>query len=99
MKGRFQELELILRSGSTRFHPNRRASTDHRPGPILPLPPIVREVIELRHVQDHSTREIAQTLTISEAAAKSRLPRAETVLRASIALKGIIGLKRGIIEL
>jgi hypothetical protein len=27
------------------------------------------------------------------------LPRTETVLRASIALKGIIGLKRGIIEL
>jgi hypothetical protein len=24
-----------LRSGSTRFHPNRRASTDHRPGPNM----------------------------------------------------------------
>jgi hypothetical protein len=35
-KGVFQELELILRGeGSTRFHPNRRASTDHRPGPNM----------------------------------------------------------------
>jgi hypothetical protein len=34
-EGRFQELRLILRSGSTRFHPNRRASTDHRPGPNM----------------------------------------------------------------
>jgi RNA polymerase sigma factor (sigma-70 family) len=32
---------------------------------ILRLPPILREVIELRHVQDRSTREIAQTLGIS----------------------------------
>src|SRR6201990_1178177 len=56
---------------------------------ILRLPPIFREVIEMRHVQDRSTREIAQTLGISEAAAKSRLLRAKTVLRASITLKGI----------
>jgi RNA polymerase sigma-70 factor (ECF subfamily) len=56
---------------------------------IFRLPPIFREVIEMRHVQDRSMREIAQTLGISEAAAKARLFRAKTVLRASITLKGI----------
>jgi RNA polymerase sigma-70 factor (ECF subfamily) len=56
---------------------------------ILRLPPIFREVIELRHAQDYSTREVAQLLGISEAAAKSRLLRAKTVLRASIMLKVI----------
>ncbi len=50
----------------------------------------ISQVIEDRH---------RETLGISEAAAKSRLLRAKTVLRASIALKGIIGLKRSIIEL
>jgi hypothetical protein len=42
-KGRFQELELILRGeGSTRFHPNSRASTDHKPGPSMArAPPMV----------------------------------------------------------
>ena len=35
-KGVLQELALILRDGGcTRFHPNRRASTDHRPGPNM----------------------------------------------------------------
>ena len=56
---------------------------------ILRLPPIFREVIEMRHVQDRSTREIAQTLGISEAAAKARLFRAKSVLRSSITLQGI----------
>src|ERR1700751_4451300 len=56
---------------------------------ILRLPPIFREVIEMRHVQDRSTREIAQTLGISEAAAKSRLLRAKKALGASITLKAI----------
>jgi RNA polymerase sigma-70 factor, ECF subfamily len=51
---------------------------------ILRLPPLFRDVIQLRHAQDCSTREIAQTLGISVPAAKSRLHRATTVLRASI---------------
>jgi RNA polymerase sigma-70 factor, ECF subfamily len=56
---------------------------------IRRLPPIYRDVIELRHAHDYSTREIAQTLGISEAAAKSRLLRAKEALRASTTLKGI----------
>ena len=53
---------------------------------ILRLPPLFRVVIQLRHLQDCSTREIAQTLGISVPAAKSRLYRATAVLRASIAV-------------
>ena len=48
-EGVVQGLELILRGeGSTRFHPNRRASTDHRPGPNmareLPMVPSKRAI-------------------------------------------------------
>lgn len=53
---------------------------------ILRLPPAFRDVIQLRHGQDCSTREIAKTLGISVPAAKSRLHRATTVLRALIAI-------------
>jgi RNA polymerase sigma-70 factor, ECF subfamily len=58
-------------------------------GAILQLRPIFRDVIQLRHAQECSTNEIAQILGISVAAAKSRLLRARTVLRASIPLKEI----------
>ena len=56
---------------------------------VLRLPPIFRDVIQLQHAEGCSTNEIAQTLGISVAAAKSRLLRAKTVLRASIASKEI----------
>jgi RNA polymerase sigma-70 factor, ECF subfamily len=53
-------------------------------GAILRLPPIFRDVIQMRHAQEYSPAEIAQTLGISLAAVKSRLSRAKIVLRASL---------------
>ena len=43
---------------------------------ILRLPPVFREVVELRQTRECSVREIAQTLGISVSAVKSRLARA-----------------------
>lgn len=54
---------------------------------ILRLPPIFREVIQLRQAQDCSTREIAQALGISVPAAKTRLHRATTALRRRFRLR------------
>jgi RNA polymerase sigma-70 factor, ECF subfamily len=51
---------------------------------ILRLPPVCREVVELRQARDYSAREIAQTLGISVAAVKSRLSRARYTLRAAL---------------
>lgn len=48
---------------------------------ILALPPEQRAVIELRHFQEQSYREIARTLGISAANVKSRLFRARQKLR------------------
>jgi RNA polymerase sigma-70 factor, ECF subfamily len=62
----------------------RRETAELLKKAILRLPPLFRDVIRLRHLQDCSTREIAQTLGISVPAAKSRLYRATAVLRASI---------------
>ena len=67
----------------------RREREELLRGAILRLPPIFRDVIQLQHAQECSTNEIAETLGISVAAAKSRLLRAKTVLRASIASKEI----------
>jgi len=51
---------------------------------ILRLPPVVREVVELRQARDYSAREIAQALGISIPAVKSRLSRAKLTLRAAL---------------
>ncbi len=51
---------------------------------ILRLPPVVREVVELRQARDYSAREIAQALGISIPAVKSRLSRAKSTLRAAL---------------
>ena len=51
---------------------------------ILRLPPVCREVVELRQAKDYSAREIAQALGISVAAVKSRLSRARLTLRATL---------------
>ena len=45
------------------------------------LPPMFREVLELRDLQELSTEEVAARLRISEPAAKSRLSRARQLLR------------------
>jgi RNA polymerase sigma-70 factor (ECF subfamily) len=51
---------------------------------IRRLRPVLRKVVHLRRSEDHSTGEIAAALGISVAAAKSRLARAKTALRASM---------------
>jgi RNA polymerase sigma-70 factor, ECF subfamily len=51
---------------------------------ILRLPPLLQEVLELRHARDYSTREIAQALRISIPAVKSRLARARVTLRGAV---------------
>jgi RNA polymerase sigma-70 factor, ECF subfamily len=53
-------------------------------GAIQGLPPKLREVVQLSHRDDRSMEEIAELLRISVPAAKSRLARARTALRASL---------------
>ena len=48
------------------------------------LPPVLREAIELRHVNDCSAQEIAQSLGITVSAVKSRLTRGKSALRTSL---------------
>jgi RNA polymerase sigma-70 factor (ECF subfamily) len=52
---------------------------------IQGLPPLLREVVQLSHGEDRSMEEIARFLGISVPAAKSRLARARTALRISLA--------------
>jgi RNA polymerase sigma-70 factor, ECF subfamily len=49
---------------------------------IVRLRPASRDVVELQQAQGYSTKELAQALGISQAAAKSRLLRARIALRA-----------------
>ena len=51
---------------------------------IYQLPPVYREVIQLRQGKERSVREIAQSLGITVPAVKSRLSRAKSALRASM---------------
>jgi RNA polymerase sigma factor (sigma-70 family) len=51
---------------------------------IHQLPPVYREVIQLRQAKEHSVREIAQSLGITVPAVKSRLSRAKRELRTSL---------------
>jgi len=51
---------------------------------ILRLPQVFREVVELRQARGYSAREIAQALSISVAAVKSRLSRARSTLRTAL---------------
>jgi RNA polymerase sigma factor (sigma-70 family) len=51
---------------------------------IHQLPPVYREVIQLRQAKEHSVREIAQSLGITVPAVKSRLARAKSALRTSM---------------
>jgi RNA polymerase sigma-70 factor, ECF subfamily len=54
-------------------------------GAIQGLPPLLREVVQLSHGEDRSMQEIAQCLGISVPAVKSRLARARSALRTSLA--------------
>jgi RNA polymerase sigma-70 factor (ECF subfamily) len=51
---------------------------------IQRLPPVLRVVVRLKHVEGRTAEEIAQTLGISVPAAKSRIARAKLALRVSV---------------
>jgi RNA polymerase sigma-70 factor, ECF subfamily len=51
---------------------------------IRQLPPLYREIIQLRQAEEPPLREIAQSLGITVPAVKSRLSRAKNALRASM---------------
>jgi RNA polymerase sigma-70 factor (ECF subfamily) len=73
-------------SDSPEVHCERRQREEMLQDAILRLRPKFRHVVELQHIQDRSTKEIAQTLGISVAAVKSRLSRARTALREAVSL-------------
>jgi RNA polymerase sigma-70 factor (ECF subfamily) len=63
----------------------RREREELLDGAIQALPPLLREVVQLSYGEDRTMKEIAQFLCISVPAVKSRLARARTVLRISLA--------------
>jgi RNA polymerase sigma-70 factor (ECF subfamily) len=63
----------------------RREREELLKGAIQRLPPLLREVVQLSHGEDRSMEEVAQFLGISVPAVKSRLARARTALRTSLA--------------
>ena len=62
----------------------QREVEQHLRSAIRRLRPALRKVVHLRRSEDYPTSEIAAALGISVAAAKSRLMRAKTALRASM---------------
>jgi RNA polymerase sigma factor (sigma-70 family) len=62
----------------------QREVEQHLRSAIRRLRPALRNVVHLRRSEDYPTSEIAAALGISVAAAKSRLMRAKTALRASM---------------
>lgn len=51
---------------------------------IAALPPLYREVYQLRDIEDQPGAEVAETLGISLAAMKSRVHRARELVRAHL---------------
>lgn len=64
-------------------------------GAVRNLRPALRQVIEMRRLQEFSMKETAQTLRISVPAAKSRLYHARMALRKMPALRSIGGRRVG----
>jgi RNA polymerase sigma-70 factor, ECF subfamily len=58
----------------------RREREELLKGAIQRLPRGLRDIVQLRHVEDRSTEEVAQALGISVPVAKSRLARAKAAL-------------------
>jgi RNA polymerase sigma-70 factor (ECF subfamily) len=63
---------------------SRREREDLLEGAIRKLPPILRQVVQMKLIDGRSGEEVSQTLGISVPAAKSRLARAKTALRVSL---------------
>ncbi len=59
----------------------RREISEHLRAEVKRLPPLFREILELRDLQEIPMDEVAAQLGVSKAAAKSRLARARQMLR------------------
>jgi RNA polymerase sigma-70 factor, ECF subfamily len=70
---------------SPESHYSRREREDLLEGAIRRLPPTLRQVVQMKLIDGRSGEEVSQTLGISVPAAKSRLARAKTELRVSLA--------------
>jgi len=70
---------------SPESHCSRRERDDLLEVAIRQLPPTLRQVVQLKLIDGRSGEEVSQTLGISVPAAKSRLARAKTALRLSLA--------------
>jgi RNA polymerase sigma-70 factor, ECF subfamily len=70
---------------SPESHYSRREREDLLEGAIRRLPPTLRQVVQMKLIDGRSGEEVSQTLGISVPAAKSRLARAKTALRVSLA--------------
>ena len=69
---------------SPESHCSRREREDLLEGAIRQLPPMLRQVVQMKLIDGRSGEEVSQTLGISVPAAKSRLARAKTALRVSL---------------
>ena len=75
-------------SESPESYCSRREREELLEGAIQQLRPTLREAVQLKFVDGRSGEEVSQTLGISMSAAKSRLARAKTALRLSLASSG-----------
>ena len=66
-------------------HFSRREQEKLLEGAIRQLPPMLRQVVQMKLIEGRSGEEVSQALGISVPAAKSRLARAKTALRVSLA--------------
>jgi RNA polymerase sigma-70 factor, ECF subfamily len=66
-------------------HYSRREREELVEGAIRQLPLTLRQIIQMKLIDGRSGEEVSQTLGISVPAAKSRLARAKTALRLSLA--------------
>jgi RNA polymerase sigma factor (sigma-70 family) len=64
---------------------SRREREQLLQGAIQELPPKLRQIVQLKVIEGRSGQEVSRALGISAAAAKSRMARARTVLRISLA--------------
>src|SRR5208283_2210697 len=61
------DVELVLRGGaSTRFHPKRRASIDHRPGPSIARATLTVPSNSQSHLSPDSVRIFQASMTAAE---------------------------------
>ena len=77
--------KILLRVPRAIVHDEREELLD---GAIQQLRPTLREAVQLKFIDGRSGEEVSQTLGISVSAAKSRLARAKTALRLSLASSG-----------